>query len=77
MEAVTYGMVIPEEYRSEVLADIYAAQEVQQGGVGYGDIAVFNRRQVIYMAGAGLPGKDALDNVYLGRFMLCNHWTAQ
>ena len=46
-------------------------------GVGYGDIAVFNRRQVIYMAGAGLPGKDALDNVYLGRFMLCNHWTAQ
>lgn len=31
VEAVTYGMVIPEEYRSEVLADIYAAQEAQQG----------------------------------------------
>ena len=30
MEAVTYGMVIPEEYRSEVLTDMYAAQEAQQ-----------------------------------------------
>lgn len=29
------------------------------------------------MAGAGLPGEDALDNVYPGRFMLCNHWAAQ
>lgn len=30
VEAVTYGMVIPEEYRSEVLVDMYAAQEAQQ-----------------------------------------------
>lgn len=30
VEAVTYGMVIPEEYRSEVLADMYAVQEARQ-----------------------------------------------
>lgn len=33
VEAVTYGMVIPEGYRSEVLADIYAAQEPQEEAV--------------------------------------------
>ena len=27
VEAVTYGMIIPEEYRSEVLQDMYAAQQ--------------------------------------------------
>ena len=32
-EAVTYGMVIPSEFRSEVLADIYAAQEPQEEAV--------------------------------------------
>ena len=36
---------------------------------------VWHRRAVVYRPGTGLEGTQPLDNVCLGRYMFCSHWS--